>query len=97
MTTTDPTTGLVTQTASISDEVVLAVAEATDTDPTELEPLYDVVDPDALDQLFQPHLNGTQRIGGRVIFSMDGCEVTIHANGDVVATPLDDRGDIGSD
>lgn len=94
--TTDQTTELSTQTDSISDEVVLAVAEATDTDPTELEPLYDVVDPDALDQLFRTHLNGHPRTDGRIVFSMDGCEVTVHANGDVVATPRDNRTSNGS-
>lgn len=97
MTTTDPMAESSAEgTGSISSEVVLAVARATDSDPTELDSLYDVVDPDALDQLFQPQLNGTQRGVGRVTFSINGCEVTVQANGDVVATPLDDRATNGS-
>lgn len=39
---------------SPSERVVETVAEATATDPLELEPLYDVIDPDALDRLFRP-------------------------------------------
>ncbi|WP_254762528.1 HalOD1 output domain-containing protein [Natrinema marinum] len=38
---------------SISLRVVEALAAATDTDPSELEPLYHAIDPEALDQLFQ--------------------------------------------
>ncbi|ELY85239.1 HalOD1 output domain-containing protein [Natrinema altunense] len=38
---------------SISLRVVEALADATNTDAHELEPLYNVVDPEALDQLFQ--------------------------------------------
>lgn len=70
----------------ISEEVILAVAEATGTDPSRLGPLYDVVDPDALDQLFQTQ-SGLPRFGSRVDFTMDGCEVTVHAGGKVVVTP----------
>ncbi|MFB6166293.1 MAG: HalOD1 output domain-containing protein [Haloarculaceae archaeon] len=35
-----------------SEAVVTAVADAEGVDPTDLEPLFDVVDPDALDALF---------------------------------------------
>lgn len=97
MATTDPMVeSSADRTGSISNEVVLAVARATNSDPTELDPLYEVVDPDALDQLFQPQFNGTERRGGRVMFSIDGCEVTVHANGDIDVTPLDDSMEIGS-
>lgn len=71
---------------SISEQVILAVAEATGTDPTQLGPLYDVIDPDALDQLFQRR-SGLPRAGSRVDFTMDGCEVTVHGSGKVVVTP----------
>ncbi|WP_049888478.1 MULTISPECIES: HalOD1 output domain-containing protein [Natrinema] len=38
---------------SISLRVVEALADTTNTDAHELEPLYNVVDPEALDQLFR--------------------------------------------
>lgn len=43
---------------SVSEAVVKAVAEADDVDPTELPPLYEQVDPDALEKLFQNPSNG---------------------------------------
>ena len=70
---------------SISEAVILAVSEATETDPIELEPLYDYVDPDALDRLFRTR-GGLASRQGTVVFTMDGCEVTVHADGTVVAT-----------
>ena len=41
-----------TDTESVSDAVVWAVAQLSETDPTEVEPLYDHIDPDALNGLF---------------------------------------------
>lgn len=38
---------------SISHNVIRAVATATEVSPEQLEPLYNVVDPDALDRLFK--------------------------------------------
>ncbi|THE65824.1 hypothetical protein D8Y22_06455 [Salinadaptatus halalkaliphilus] len=43
---------------SPSLRVVEALAETTDTDPLELEPLYHAIDPEALDRLFQADPNG---------------------------------------
>lgn len=90
MTVNDVTTVQSTETNAISDEVVFAVAEATGTDMTQLEPLYNVIDPDALDQLFQTPVNEFPRSDGRVVFTMEGCEVTVHASGEVVVTPPSD-------
>ncbi|WP_121744018.1 HalOD1 output domain-containing protein [Natronorubrum halophilum] len=47
---------------SISLSVIEALADATDTDPIDLEPLYHVVDPEALDQLFQGNTTANARI-----------------------------------
>jgi hypothetical protein len=69
-----------------------AVAEATDTPVSALGvELNDYIDPDALNDLFAPKLNGDRRGGGRVTFALGGCEVVVHADGRVVATPLDDE------
>ncbi|GAB7008177.1 hypothetical protein JCM31271_01200 [Halorubrum trueperi] len=58
--------------------VVEAVAEATETDPKELQPLYEAIDPDALNQFFEsPH----QFRSGHILFRFAGCNVTVDADG----------------
>lgn len=47
---------------SISLSVIDALADELDTDPVELEPLYHVVDPEALDQLFRESAAGPSRV-----------------------------------
>ncbi|QLK24457.1 hypothetical protein HYG81_10005 [Natrinema zhouii] len=64
---------------SISLRVVEALATATDTAAHELEPLYDVVDPEALDQLFQPGSPG----GIRVEFEYDDSLVEVRNDGTI--------------
>jgi len=63
-----------------SHVVVTAVAAVTDREPTSCPPLFDVVDPDALDAIF------ADREAGRVAFEYAGCEVTIH-DGTVAVDP----------
>lgn len=70
---------------SPAESVIEAVAAVTGTDPRRLTPLYDVIDPEALDALFladdsQPR----ESIGGTVTFQFEGCEVTVHADGRTV-------------
>ncbi|WP_170977451.1 HalOD1 output domain-containing protein [Halorussus salinisoli] len=87
---------------STSQRVITAVAEETGNDPTEVGPLYHVVDPDALDRLFSA-TKGSGRNQGYVAFTFGGCDVVVSGNGDVdvterdVATELaDEDGDIRS-
>ncbi|WP_458206482.1 DUF7504 family protein [Haladaptatus sp. NG-SE-30] len=62
--------------------VVETVAEVAEVAPDEIEtPLYDVVDPDALDALFAPKQDGRDRTDGTVSFSLHGHYVTVSANG----------------
>lgn len=69
-----------TRTASISTAVVEAIAEYEGVDPLELSrPLYEVIDPDALDNLFPPGSNSA----GQIEFSYNGCAVTVTSDGDV--------------
>ncbi|MFB9807991.1 HalOD1 output domain-containing protein [Haladaptatus pallidirubidus] len=56
-------------------------------------PLYEVVDPDALDSLFAPTYTGGTRTDGRVQFAYAGYEVVIHSTGDVNVSPLDAAGE----
>lgn len=80
---------------STSEKVINAVAETTGTDPTRMTPLYDVVDPDALDRLFDPQ-SRRPGSGVRVVFTFESCEVTVEANGRVVVTPPSRRVDADS-
>ena len=69
--------------------VVETVADALEADPTELRPLYEAVEPDALDTLFESSGGFTS---GRVTFTFEGCTVTVDADGWVAASPGTDGG-----
>ncbi|WP_423750887.1 HalOD1 output domain-containing protein [Salinirarus marinus] len=71
----------------VGTAVVRAVAAARDVDPLDVSPLNDVVDPDALNALFESKIDGTPRDGGTVQFTLDGCAVTVDQTGDVVVRP----------
>lgn len=73
------------QNEPISEAVVWAVAEAKGVDPLDLdEALYDRVDPDALERLFESDAAGADL---RVKFTLAGCEVTVSGDGRVVVLP----------
>ncbi len=59
-----------------------AVAKAIGTDPSRLEPLAGVVDPDVLERLVADE--GPN--GGAVVFTMAGCDVEVDAGGDITVT-----------
>lgn len=74
--------------AKLSTTVVHALAEVMDLDVTDTGfSLYDSVDPDALDQLFSPHDDGTPRPPGHVAFSVNGYRITVYSEGHIVITP----------
>lgn len=79
------------ETDSVSQAVVSAVADATGMEPTRLEPLYHTLDPDALDQIFQTPSRSVTRTDGRIDFTMAGCAVTVYANGEVDVVPPSER------
>lgn len=70
----------------ISQTVIRSVAEAKGVDPLDLEPLYSVIDPDALNKLFRPSL-GAPNPSLTLQFSMAGCDVEIRGDGEVIVTP----------
>ena len=76
----------VCRSGQISETVVTAVAEAKGADPLDLEPLYCVIDPDALNSMFRPSV-GSPPAAMELSFSMEGCEVVIHGDGEVAVTP----------
>lgn len=66
---------------NLSRQIVNEVAEVKGVDVTDLsEPLFSVVDPEALDSLFQDST-------GEVSFSYLDCEVTVTHTGDVEVAP----------
>lgn len=79
----------------LSRGVVEAVAEAADVAPmpgaadddAALEPLYDAVDPEALDAVFRPLRSDAAPAGGRITFSYAGCEVTAASDGRITVRP----------
>lgn len=76
---------------NVSERVVTAVADARDVDSLELPPLFDVINPDALDQLFDHGLSDGTNGPGRVVFMFAGCEVEVHSDGEVTVTAPNKR------
>lgn len=73
-----------------SYSVLLAVSEVTGTAPEALNPLYDVIDPDALDEVFHRRDGrDSWAPNGRLNFPYEGCDVTVHADGRTVVSLLD--------
>lgn len=64
---------------SPSDRVVQTIADREGVDPTELPPLFESVDPDALDAL----LRRDDTAGAQVTFTHHGHEVTVRSDGRV--------------
>lgn len=67
-----------------SETIVMAVADAKGCAPTDLPPLHDVIDPDALDSLFADTLDGRIRSGGRLTFRYCDCDVAVLGWGKVL-------------
>ncbi len=61
----------------VSERIVRRVAEATDSDVSELPTLYDAIDPEGLDALVARMSNGV------VSFSYAGHEVTVDSDGSI--------------
>lgn len=75
----------------LSQRVTTEVAKALDADPLEIEPLYNAIDPDALNKIFESPARRGMRRSGQVSFTLAGCEVSVHSTGFVDVTPLEDH------
>ena len=75
--------------SSLSVTIVTAVSEALDADLTAVDPLYHSIDPDALDTLFESTADEHRSVA-HISFRHDGCSVTVHGDGEVLVTVLDD-------
>jgi len=74
---------------SLSTTVVTAVAKAASAEPMELPPLYESIDPDALDKLLGGDLGRSREYNGYVTFGYAGHSVTVHADGEIVVHEID--------
>lgn len=75
----------------LSVSVVTAVADALDVDPTTVAvPMFERVDPDALDRLFADTADDRSRTEGYVAFPLWTLTVVVHADGDIYVHPPDD-------
>lgn len=73
-----------------SRSVIRAVAGVQGTDPTELQPLYEAIDPDALDRVFDGTQGRSRPLAdGAVSFRFAACQVTVRADGRTVVEPDD--------
>lgn len=70
--------------------VVETVAAITDRDAHDLRPLYEVVDPAALDDAFRPTADGRFRPDGRISFTYEGFDVTVRSYGVIAIEPTDE-------
>jgi len=71
-----------TERETVTSSVVAAIATLTGTSPTGLRPLYETVDPDALDSVFESRKGGAPRRSALTVsFRHEGCDVTVRADG----------------
>ncbi|WP_178917872.1 HalOD1 output domain-containing protein [Natronomonas gomsonensis] len=66
-----------------STAVIETIAIAANTDPSEIEPLYDSVDSEALDRLIQSTGTRPTNGGTTVSFAVSEYEVSVHSDGTV--------------
>lgn len=71
----------------LTDTVVHAVARAAGVEPIDLEPLNESIDPDALNAIFHPRPDGTERSSDcRLRFTTNGYHVVVSGDGTVRVT-----------
>lgn len=73
----------------LSTTIIEAVAAVDGHQPMEMEPLYDVIDTDALENLFIPGFNDFPQTSGHVSFHYNGAVVTVQTSGEIVVEPLE--------
>lgn len=72
------------RTDPVSRRLVSAVATVLEVEETDLEPLTECVDPDALDALFRPRPRAGSRDGGVVQFRFNGRDVVVDGRGHIL-------------
>lgn len=86
----EPTTTQFTHATDVTTAVLTTVADTTDTDIEDLPALFDVIDPDALDSVFQSPRSETPRASVHLTFTFASCRVDVH-DSTVTASPVAER------
>ena len=89
---TEPYTAQIDQSERMVSAVVSGVAACTGRGVTDLPPLYNVVDSEALEQVFASPLGSRHRSNDeRIVFTYAGCEVMIDGDDELTVRLLEDR------
>ena len=89
---TEPYTARIGQSERMVSAIVSGVAAYTDRGVTALPPLYDVVDPQALEQVFASPPESRHRSNdGRFVFTYAGCEIVIGGGDELTVRSLEDQ------
>ncbi|WP_435181420.1 HalOD1 output domain-containing protein [Halorussus sp. AFM4] len=72
------------ESCSASERIIKLIAEQSDTDPLDLPPLSERIDPAAIDHLFTP--DDGEPVFGEINFSYHGHHVSVAYDGEVVVT-----------
>jgi Flp pilus assembly CpaF family ATPase len=75
---------------SLTQRIITTVAEEKGQSIDELEPLYNAINPEALESLFASRVDGSSRPDGEVSFQYAGYWVTVSSEG-AVEIKTDDR------
>lgn len=75
---------------SIGSRIVMAVADTLGIEPLDMEPLYETVDPDALESI----VDSTKQVDGSglgITFELEGCTVEVEGSGAIEVTTPDEK------
>ena len=85
-------TAQIDQSERMVSAIVSGVAACTGRGVTDLPPLYNVVDPQALEQMFASPLDSRHRSNDeRIVFTYAGCEIVIDGGGELTVRSLEDQ------
>lgn len=68
-------------------ELITDIEGITAKEPTIIDPIYTVIDPEGLNTLFTPIEESKQRHSGKINFTFYGYEITVHATGTIMLIP----------
>lgn len=75
----------------ISIRLVREVADELGVDPLDLDPLYDTVDPDVLNELFQTW--SPAHLDDQVELTIQGCHVSVYGTGKIEVSRSESEGE----
>ena len=73
-----------TQREELVGKIVSAVSSVTGTDETDVERVYDRLDPESLNRLFRQTETDRHSTDARLVFSLESCTITVHGSGLVI-------------